>query len=313
MALKIAATWFTNVGESVLVSGGAGFLGAHLVQRLLAEGWEVHATSRSERKSSSTNLTFHQADLSDLDVARRILQHVKPEVVFHLAGSVGAPVEKSLVLDTYHSHVTSTLHLLTLADDYQLRRVVVTGSLLEPTGDVAEAVPSSPYAAAKLASTLYARMFNHLYATPVVVIRPFMTFGPGQHPGKVLPCVISSLLDGVSPELSSGDWRADWIYVSDVIDGLMLAMKTPGLAGADIDLGHGELTSVKNVVTAVHRLMQSDVPLRFGGIEDRPSPPEIIANTSVAARLLNWVPSVDVQEGLARTIEWHRVSRTIPQ
>jgi UDP-glucose 4-epimerase len=290
--------------ETALVTGGAGFLGAHLVDRLLAEGWQVHATSRSDRESKSERLTFHRGDLADLDVTKRILEAVQPQVVFHLAGSVGAAPDRALVLETYHSHVTSTLNLLSLADDFGLRRIVVVGSLLEPTGSLAQSIPSSPYAAAKLTTTLYARMFHLLYQTPVVIVRPFMTFGPGQHPEKILPYVIKQLLAGVSPRLSSGQWLADWIYVSDVVDGLLSAMETPDVEGAEFDLGRGELMSIKEVLLAVHSLMGSTVPLRFGELEDRPPAPERTADISVARELLNWSPRVSVEEGLVRTIEW---------
>ncbi len=295
--------------ETALVTGGAGFLGAHLVERLLAEGWQVHATSRSDRESDSDQLTFHRADLADLDVAKRILQTVEPQVVFHLAGSVGAAPDPALVLDTYHSHVTSTLNLLSLVDDFDLRRIVLAGSLLEPTGSLAQAIPSSPYAAAKITTTLYARMFHLLYQTPVVVVRPFMTFGPRQHPEKILPYVIDKLLAGVSPRLSSGRWLADWIYVSDVVDGLMSAMETPGVEGAEFDLGRGELKSTKEVLLEVHALMGSTVPLRFGELADRPPAPERTADISVARERLSWSPRVSIEEGLVRTIEWFRAQK----
>jgi UDP-glucose 4-epimerase len=297
------------MAETVLVTGGAGFLGTHLVQRLLAEGCEVHATSRNDSVSSSDRLTFHRADLANLDAARHLLQLVEPRVVFHLAGSVGAAPDQALVLDTYHSHVTSTLNLLTLADDLDVRRIVLTGSLLEPLGMMAEVIPSSPYAAAKLTTTLYARMFHGLYGTPVVVVRPFMTFGPGQHPKKLLPYVINSFLEGVSPDLSSGEWRADWIYVSDVIDGMVSAMETPGAEGADIDLGRGELTSTKEIVSAVHALMRSPAPLQFGGAEDRPSAPERTADMSAPRELLSWAPRVSIEDGLRQTIEWYQAQK----
>lgn len=296
--------------ETALVTGGAGFLGAHLVERLLADGWRVHATSRSDRVSDCDRLTFHRANLADLEVAKRILQAVGPQVVFHLAGSVGAAPDQTLVLDTYHSHATSTLNLLSLADEFGLRRVVLAGSMLEPTGDLAQCVPSSPYAAAKLTTTLYARMFHHLYRTPVVIVRPFMTFGPGQHPEKILPYVINQLSNGVSPRLSSGKWRADWIYVSDVIDGMISAMEAPGAEGAEIDLGRGELMSTREVVSAVHALMKSAVPLRFGDLEDRPAAPERTAETSIPLELLNWSPRVSIEDGLRRTIEWFEAQQS---
>jgi nucleoside-diphosphate-sugar epimerase len=153
-------------------------------------------------------------------------------------------------------------------------------------------------------------MFSQLYGTAVVVVRPFMTFGPGQHHQKILPYVIDCLSHERRPRLSSCEWLADWIYVDDVVDGMMSAMDTPGVEGADIDLGRGELISTKEVVSTVHALMESTVPLEFGTLADRPTAPERVANMEVARELLNWVPRVEVEDGLRRTIEWYRASRS---
>lgn len=296
--------------ETALVTGGAGFIGAHVVDRLLHRGWNVHATSRRTRHSDSDRLVFHRGELSNLDFARSLLRTTRPDVVCHLAGSVGAAPDCGLVLETFHSHVTSAINLMTLLEEGGLpRRLVIAGSPLEPTGDTAVAVPSSPYAAAKIAATLYARMFDRLYGTPVVIARPFMTYGPGQHSSKVLPYVIRSLSEGRSPELSSGAWRADWIYVADVVDGLVAAMTVEGVEGAQVDLGTGSLKSVREVVTELHGLMKTEVPLNFQGRDDRPPPPELTADVAETKRLLHWEPKVGLTEGLTATIDWYRAHR----
>src|SRR4029077_12337963 len=101
-------------------------------------------------------------------------------------------------------------------------------------GDI---IPSSPYAAAKWAGCAYARMYYKLYGTPIVIVRPFMTFGPGQNSEKLIPHVILSILHGKSPHLSSGQWRAYWVFVDDATEGFVTAASKPEIEGTTIDLG----------------------------------------------------------------------------
>jgi nucleoside-diphosphate-sugar epimerase len=189
---------------------------------------------------------------------------VRPDIIFHLAGSVGAGPRLELVLPTYESLLSSSVNLLVVCAAQRCRRIILTGSLTEPSPESRQPVPSSPYAAAKWASGAYARMFHSLYQLPVVIVRPFMTYGPGQAPTKVVPSVIRSLLASEAPELSSGRFRADWIYVSDVIDGFIKAATVAGVEGETFDLGTGTLLSVRAVVERIASIMSSEIEPRFG-------------------------------------------------
>jgi nucleoside-diphosphate-sugar epimerase len=184
--------------------------------------------------------------------------------------------------------------------------VVVTGSLTEPGSDARDVVPSSPYAAAKWASSAYARMFHALYGTPVVILRPFMAYGPRQNPAKLIPHVISSLLRGTAPKLASGRWMADWIYVDDVIEGFALAARRPGIDGATIDLGSGVLTSTRDVVEKLVARIASPVAPQFGAVPDRPDEQVRRADVDAAKAVLGWQPRTPLDEGLDRTIAWYR-------
>src|SRR5262245_17053499 len=164
-------------------------------------------------------------------------------------------------------------------------------------------MPSSPYAAAKWASSAYARMFHSLYAVPAVIVRPFMTYGPDQAPTKLIPSVIRSLLAGEPPKLSSGRFRADWIYVSDVIDGFIAAVTTPGVEGQTFDLGTGSLHSVRSVVEKLAAIIGNSVEPQFAALPDRPHEREWVANAQAAARL-GWRPTTSLEEGLSLTVNW---------
>src|SRR5262249_37146464 len=144
------------------------------------------------------------------------------------------------------------------------------GSMREPDENDSVEPPCSPYAASKSACSTYARMFQSLYGLPVVIARLMMVYGPGQWDvTKVLPYVTVSLLTGQSPELGSGNRELDWVFIDDVIDGLMAVGLSPGKDGDAIDLGSGKLTSVRSIVEEVVTIVGADVPVRFGVRADR--------------------------------------------
>src|SRR5262245_20149969 len=290
----------------ILVTGASGFLGARLCARLLEGGAEIHATSRARRVSDHANLHWLQCDLAKSTVVKDLLAAIRPDVIFHLAGHVTAAPHANLVLPTFHSLLASTVNILATASTIGCRRVVVTGSLTEPEPGCVEVVPSSPYAAAKWAGTAYARMFHQLYCTPVVIVRPFMTYGPGQHREKIIPHTICSLLLGNPPKLASGEWRADWIYVEDVIDGFLSAACRSGVDGCTIDLGSGALTSTREVVVRLSELINPKLALLFGSVPDRPAERVRVADTHYAKEKLGWEPRTSLDRGLEQTIRWYQ-------
>lgn len=289
----------------VLVTGASGFLGSHLCRRLLELGAEVHATSRGIHTSRAGKLRWWQSDLIEIEKVREILSKSKPDVIYHLAGSVGAIPNKDLILPTFHSLLTSTVNVLIGATELGCRRVILSGSLTEPGPNESNPTPSSPYAAAKWAASGYGRMFHTLYNLPTVIVTPFMTYGPSQDSRKLIPSVILSLLQSKAPRLSSGQWEADWVYVDDVIEGFLAAGVVPGIEGLTVDLGTGRKRSVCEVVKMIAHLMDSPSKLLFGAIEDRPMEPIRIANNMETQRRLGWAAKTSLKEGLAQTIQWY--------
>ncbi|PYQ02968.1 MAG: NAD-dependent dehydratase, partial [Acidobacteria bacterium] len=168
-------------GTPVLVTGARGFLGTHLCPKLVAAGADVVAVSRGAQRADGDGIRWRQCDLEDFAQAAKLVRDVQPQVIFHLGGKVTAAPDLSLVLPTLHSLLTSSVNLLTLATEHGCRRVVFVASMEEPYGEAAEEVtPASPYSAAKWSASAYARMFHRLYGCPVVTLRLFMGYGPGQ-------------------------------------------------------------------------------------------------------------------------------------
>jgi UDP-glucose 4-epimerase len=291
-------------GKKIVVTGGTGFLASHLCRVLARNCAELHVISRQPRKSDTEY--WWQADLRDIPTVKRLLKDIRPDVIFHLSGHVSAVPDMHFATSTLESHVVSTVNLLTAATEQGCGRIVVTGSLTEPQCSHGEIVPSSPYAAAKWVSSVYARMFHFLYGTPVTIVRPFMTYGPMQNLHKIIPYVIVSLLTGQTPKLSSGRWVADWIYIDDVIEGLLAAGHVSSIEGSTIDLGSGVMISIHEVVDLVVKVSGSSIEPFFGALPDRPAEEIRLADVAHTYDKIGWQPVVPLEEGLSRTFAWYR-------
>lgn len=298
-------------GKRVLITGASGFIGQHLCHRLIKSGAIVHGTSRYQKinEFEFKDMFWWQGSFEDLNTARRILKKSRPDYIFHLAGDVTASNDLKHVMSTYNSLLTSTINLLSEAVDLGCEKIIITGSSTEPQN--ADSTPSSPYAAAKSATVSYASLFQQLYKLPVVLIRPFMGYGPFQPKNKLIPHVILSLLKGESPKLSSGKWEVDWIYIDDLIDGIIAATIHPEIIQAPLELGSGKLTSVKEVVEKVVQLLDTDVEPEFGALPDRFSEEPRFANINHTSNLINWKPKISLEKGLKKTIQWFRENEKV--
>jgi UDP-glucose 4-epimerase len=286
--------------KRVLITGASGFIGSKLVKRLTNAGAMVFGTSRSERVSHIEHFQWLKGSFEDLVTAKRLLDEIKPEIIFHLSGEVTGSTDLKHVQATYHSLVTSTVNLLTLSTQLGCERIILVGSCREPQRTIEN--PNSPYAAAKLAASSYGSMFWECYQTPVAIVRTFVTYGPGQSNRMLIPHVIQTLLKNENPKLSSGKWTTDWIYIDDVIDGLIAASVAPGIEGTTVDLGTGISTSVREVVQKIHENIDTTGMPLFGVLEDRKSEESSVADVNTAFTKLKWKAATSLDNGLNQTI-----------
>jgi UDP-glucose 4-epimerase len=302
----MTATFSTDLaGRVALVSGAAGFIGSNLCRALLSKGARVHGAGRRSASGLGAGVEYSAVDLTDDAAAGELMRAVKPDYVFHLASHVWGAPDLKHVLPTFRSNLQTTVNLLTAATEVGCERMVVTGSLVEPEA-ATERIPSSPYAAAKWASSDYSRMFHALYGLPVVIARVFMVYGPAQQDEtKLVPYTIRSLARGKAPEITSGRRQIDWVYVDDVVDGLIALALAPGVEGNTVDLGSGSLITTAELVEMICSLMKSAVRPRFGALADRPLEPVRVARVADTTALTGWTPRVSLEQGLARTIDWY--------
>jgi nucleoside-diphosphate-sugar epimerase len=244
--------------------------------------------------------------MEDPTFAQKVFSQQGPDLVYHLASHVSGSRDIELVAPTVRANFLSTLNVLAAATSAGCFRVVLAGSLEEPGEPDPYPVPTSPYAAAKWASSGYARMFAELYGTPVSIARLFMVYGPGQVDSrKLIPYVIRSLLEGNTPALSSGSRPVDWVFVDDVVEAL-IDLGSRSAALGEVDIGSGELVTVRAVVEELERILSKEGQSRFGAIPDRPMERVRVADISRTADLIGWRPRTSLRQGLLETVDWVR-------
>jgi nucleoside-diphosphate-sugar epimerase len=235
------------------------------------------------------------------------LTSIKPDFIFHLASHVVGARDLDIVPPTFYSNLASTVNILTVATEIGCTRVILVGSLEEPDEHDITAIPCSPYAAAKWACSGYARMFHALYNTPVSIARLFMVYGPGQQDlRKLIPHVTLSLLRNEAPRLTSGYRKIDWIYVEDVVEGLLLMGHVPGIEGCTLDLGSGSLATIRTVVEQLIVAIGSDLEPIYGALPVRAMEQVRIADTRDTLAKIGWKPRTDLKNGLQATVDWYR-------
>lgn len=294
-------------GKRVLVTGAGGFIGSHLTSRLIELSASVHAVTRTPVGSEAAGAHWWQADLSRYDEVESLIRKTEPQVVFHLASHVYGGRQLDLVLPTFRSNLATTVNLMTAAAETSCERFLLTGSLEEPDADAPQLVPSSPYAAAKWAASAYGRMFNVLYGLPVVMLRVFMVYGPGQRDlKKLIPSTTLAFLKGETPRIASGSRPVDWIFVDDVVEAILKAAVSEGAAGETLEIGSGRLVTVREIVELVSELVGNGGTAEFGSLPPRPMEQVRVADVASTKDRIGWSPAVELREGLTKTIQWCR-------
>ncbi len=302
----------------VLVTGGAGFIGSHLAERLVSLGHAVRvldnfATGRRSNLSGFRDgIELIEGDIQSYERAHKAVRGC--EIVFHQAALPSVPRSIQDPLTSNATNVIGTLNVLLAARDEGVRRVVYASSSsaygrnpVLPKHEELAAEPISPYATAKLAAEGYCRSFNAVYGLQTVALRYFNVFGPRQDPlseyAAVIPRFITSLAAGESPVIfGDGEQSRDFTYVDNVIDANIQAMDAPDVGGRTINIACGERVSLNQLVAELQRLLNTQVEVAYAA----PRSGDVkhsLADISLARRLLGYESRVSLTEGLRNTIK----------
>jgi len=310
-------------GRSVLVTGAAGFIGSHLAEALVRAGASVRAFVRYNSRGDNGWLEACEPEvLRELEIFRGDLANPEAvvgaiagrEVVLHLGALIPIPYSYRHPREFVTANVTGTLNVLEAARREEIGRIVHTSTsevygtaITVPIDEEHPLHPQSPYAATKVGADQLALSYQRSFGTPVVIARPFNTFGPRQSARAVIPTIVTQALSREVIELGATDPTRDFLYVGDTIAGILRCAAADGVEGEVINLGTGIEISIGEVAERVLRLLEREVPVALD--ENRLRPPDseverLVADTEKAKALLGWRPEVELDEGLRRTIEW---------
>jgi NAD dependent epimerase/dehydratase len=314
----------TLQGRAVLVTGGAGFIGGHLIERLLADGAEVTAlvryNSRGERGTLDwldpelvANVNVVAGELRDIESVSRATRGV--DVVMHLGALIAIPYSYVNPRDYFEVNVLGALNVAQAALAADVSRVVhissseVYGTAREvPITETHPIEPQSPYAASKVGADKLMDSWQRSFGLPVVVLRPFNTYGPRQSARAVTPTIITQALAGDTVKLGSLDPRRDLTYVTDTVAGMVAAATAADdTVGRTIQLGTGEAVSIGEILETVGELLGKRLIPELDEARVRPEHSEVqllLSDPTLAKSVLGWTPTVSLAEGLSYTIEW---------
>jgi UDP-glucose 4-epimerase len=298
-------------GARVILTGASGFLGLHLAEKLQQVGATVIAVRRpsSTREAPADESVW--LDLTDRAAVARELRRIKPDLVYHLGGFVSGDRSAEAMKHAFDGNVLSSANLLFASTDVVPdARVVITTSLDASDPWSGPAMTGSPYGVSKLQVEILAGALQSLQGADVVSARVGLAYGPNDpNEMRLVPMVIRALLDGISPRLSSGKRRCDWIHVSDVAEGLLQMGTSRELHGRSLELGTGKLSSIRRVADTLRRIVQPSVAITYDKALDRPNDQERAADLAATERAIGWTPRFDLQHGLRDTVEWYRNQR----
>ncbi|MBN1678692.1 MAG: SDR family oxidoreductase [Anaerolineae bacterium] len=307
--------------NSYLVTGGAGFIGSHIVDALLKAGHHVRvvdnfSTGKHENLvHAAGQIDVREISITDRDALADAMQGI--DYVFHLAALASVPRSVKDPVSSNEHNVTGTLNVLLTARDAGVKRVVYAGSS-SAYGDVdaefksedMQPLPMSPYAVAKLAAEHYCQAFSHVYGLETVVVRYFNVFGPRQDPlsayAAVIPRFVTAMLDD-SPPIVEGDGlqSRDFTYIDNVVHGTLLACHTAGISGETINIACGGRINLLDMIGLLNQLLSRNIDPVF--VDPRPGDVRHSrASIDKARRLLGYEPIVPFDDGLARTVAWYQ-------
>jgi nucleoside-diphosphate-sugar epimerase len=301
-----------------VVTGGAGFIGSHLTETLLARGERVRVVDSlitGHERNVQPGAEFVKGDLADAAFAQAAIAGA--DYVLHQAAIPSVPRSVADPITSNRANIDATLNVLVAARDAKVKRLVYAASSSAygnaaalPKREDMGTDPLSPYALQKLVGEQYLKQFTDLYGLETVSIRYFNVFGPRQDPGSpysgVISLFITNLLAGKAPKIyGDGGQTRDFTYVANVVDGVLRATQAAGASGQVINVATGGRISLNELFTTLRTIIGGTMepeylPERAGDVRDSQ------ADIGKAQRLLGYAPVVTFEEGLRRTVDWYR-------
>lgn len=305
--------------KRVVVTGGSGFIGSHLVKRLLDQGAQVAVTVRygnvmkNERlREEWTRIKVIEADLRNRGALDEVARF-DPQVVFHLAAYNHVGESFRQVEECFDVNAKGTANLLDVVPGTESFIYMSTSEVYGhqsgvPFVETMNPEPISPYAITKYAGELYCRMKQRMKGSGrIVVLRPFNAYGPYQSSKAIIPELIINCLKGRPIRTTKGEQTREFNFVGNLVDGLLMAAEDKSQIEGPVNLASGEEVAIRDLVKKIAALTDTKSSIEIGALEYRPTEIwRMFADSSRARSLFGWTPRVNLDEGLKLTVDWYR-------
>lgn len=315
-----------NKDSRIMVTGADGFIGSHLVEKLVDDGFRIRAFVcynsfnswgwlDSLPKDKLEHVEIFSGDIRDPNGVRTAMRDV--EIVFHLAALIAIPFSYHSPDSYVDTNVKGTLNVLQAARELGTKRVLVTSTSevygtarSVPIAEDHPRQPQSPYSATKIAADSLAESFFRSFDLPVTIVRPFNTYGPRQSARAIIPTIITQLLAG-RVEIHLGDLRPtrDLVYVDDTVEGFVKIADSEALIGQDCNIATGRDWSMGKLAETLVTMINPAAKVVVDKQRLRPANSEVFrlcGSTERLQRCTGWVPGCTLSEGLAKTVQWFR-------
>ncbi len=313
-------------GKKVLVTGADGFIGSHLIERLLTEGCKVKAFCNynsfnswgwldSLPKDKISQIEVFTGDVRDENCVRVAMKEI--DIVFHLAALIAIPYSYHAPASYIDTNIKGTLNIIQAGKDLDLERILITSTSevygtaqYVPIDEKHPRQPQSPYSASKIGADCIAESFYRSFGVPITIVRPFNTYGPRQSARAVIPTIISQLLSG-SVTIKLGDTKPtrDLVYVKDTVNGFVEIAQSEKLIGHDCNIATESEVSVGDLAKSIISIINPKASIVLDDERLRPAKSEVFRLFGSKKKLqmfTGWQQEYTLEKGLTETIEWFR-------
>jgi NAD dependent epimerase/dehydratase len=311
--------------KKVLVTGAEGFIGSHLIERLVELGADVTALVQYNSfnnwgwidtfpKEIKKQINIFAGDIREYDNISKVIRG--QEIVLHLAALIAIPYSYQSPAAYVRTNIEGTLNIMQACLDHGIEKVVHTSTsevygsaVYVPIDENHPLQGQSPYSASKIGADKIAESFYRSFDLPVAIIRPFNTYGPRQSARAVIPTIISQALTGNKIKLGAMHPTRDFTYVKDTVEGFIKIAMSPKTVGEVINVGSNFEISIGDLVKKVVSIIGVEIEVEFEDKRIRPEKSEVNrlwAENLKAKELIGWQPQYTIDQGLAETIEWFR-------
>ncbi len=307
--------------SKVLVTGAGGFIGSHLVEKLIRLGYEVRAFIRYNSRNQwgwleecefRKDIDHYMGDIRDFDSVFKAMKGCSG--VIHLAALIGIPYSYIDPLSYIKTNIEGTYNILEAARQLALENIIITSTSevygtaqYTPIDERHPINPQSIYAATKSSADSLTHSYYLSYNLPVKIVRPFNTYGPRQSARAIIPTIITQILRGNKIKIGALYTTRDFTFVSDIVDGFIETFKNSKCLGEFINLGSGEDISIGELAKKITKIIGKEVEIVIEEERIRPASSEVMklqADFTKAKRILGWQPTISLEEGLKITIDW---------